>query len=401
MLSVLIPAARFTELLLDSVSSLDPTRWPEGAEVIIGLDSKEPSAHEERLIRAAPGFADIVHLGGSTPLGPATIRNRLAGRAEGDYFLFVDSDVVLSDSVMRVFAERISSLKKNSVTTFRIRPIVQTEVARFFSREVFLPRNVRGNCYFPSAVIGMWKELWENVGGFDESFPAAGGEDWEWWQRAHMVAPTLEVHLMSDLVASHDNPSTVGNLVRRAWRYGLQAHRYHSKHVPKWRLGDRALGLLLLELAVPLNRGLAKSEGVARRFFGLGFGYPLSTLKVFTKNSLGFPRDSQSAILESKQPFLLMERLIFRLEGRGFAYGINRDNDRNSLPARDRRMPATATLTVINQQEVRLVRLEPGEHFEANSGANRGRMARSLRFFWRLNHRTAAALGPIWHKIRG
>lgn len=59
-----------------------------------------------------------------------------------------------------------------------------------------------------SAVLSLHRELWEAVGGFDPSFRAYGGEDWELAHRCLVAG--ADTRWLPDAVAWHDGPDLVG-----------------------------------------------------------------------------------------------------------------------------------------------------------------------------------------------
>jgi hypothetical protein len=72
--------------------------------------------------------------------------------------------------------------------------------------------------YLVSAHMTVRLSAFEQLGGFDESFGSAGGEDWDLCRRAHALG--LPIGVMSDVHCLHANPTRWSQLAARARAYG-------------------------------------------------------------------------------------------------------------------------------------------------------------------------------------
>ncbi|WP_431779316.1 glycosyltransferase family 2 protein [Microbacterium aurantiacum] len=159
----------------------------------------------------------------------AAVRNLGVRASTGDILCFLDADTAPEPGYISALT-RLPALLPDTVTVGRRRHAdlagvpVQTPVAEAVrGRELAEPawladayarsRNLldaddRSYRYVIGAVIACSRRLFDDVGGFDESFTAYGGEDWEWAHRAWQAGALL-AHV-PDAVAWHDGPEWAG-----------------------------------------------------------------------------------------------------------------------------------------------------------------------------------------------
>lgn len=155
----------------------------------------------------------------------AAVRNLGVRASTGDVLCFLDADTVPEPGYVRALT-RLPALLPEAVTVGRRRhadfsgidadaPVVEAVVGRELAEPAWLAEEYarsrdlleaddRSYRFMIGAVIGCSRQLFDEVGGFDESFTSYGGEDWEWahrmWQAGAVFAhvPTA--------VAWHDGP---------------------------------------------------------------------------------------------------------------------------------------------------------------------------------------------------
>lgn len=159
----------------------------------------------------------------------SAVRNLGARSATGDVLCFLDADTAPEpDYVARIAA--LPSAAPDVVAIGRRRhaafdgvpvdapveqagPAHELEEPRWLvdayerSRDL-LDADPRSYRFAIGAVIACSRWLYDDVGGFDESFTAYGGEDWEWAHRAWSRGASL-AHVRS-AVAWHDGPDWAG-----------------------------------------------------------------------------------------------------------------------------------------------------------------------------------------------
>lgn len=279
------------------------------------------------------------------------------------------------------------------VGTVRLRGKRANAYSDFFSYEALRIRNIGGKVFLPSAVFAIRQDLFWAVGGFEESFPDAAGEDWDLLQKLHAREPLLSVVCHVDIVAEHENPETLLALLRRAFRYGLHAHRYlKSSPLSRTPLRERVAELIFCELLVPLNRGLTDLENFLRGSVLPQHVRPLTSLKIAAIRAQRRIRNSVEPLSEGRQRFLLMERLWFRVRNARMVESYvptlgSAENDLAYVKTYNRGITKTVDIPL----ERNLADTSFGQHsFFIRIG---------LVTIWSFTHRFAVLLGVVWSKL--
>ncbi|WP_405219662.1 glycosyltransferase family 2 protein [Agrococcus sp. Ld7] len=157
----------------------------------------------------------------------AAVRNLGVRHSTGDILCFLDADTAPEpDYVARI--TRLPSLAPDVVAVGRRRhaaladddrPIELAGPANEIAEPAWLDdayrrsrdlldADARSYRFIIGAVVACSRWLFDHVGGFDESFEAYGGEDWEWAYRAWLQGAAF-AHV-PDAVAWHDGPDWAG-----------------------------------------------------------------------------------------------------------------------------------------------------------------------------------------------
>lgn len=204
----------------------------------------------------------------------AAARNLGAAAASGDVLCFLDADTTPEPDYVRQLT-RLPALLREAVTVGRRRhadlagssvdaPIAVLGPDRELTEPAWLrdayaaSRNLldaddRSYRYVISAVLACSRAFFEEVGGFDETFSAYGGEDWEWAHRAWQAGGVL-AHV-PDAVAWHDGPDWAGRPEDHAAQGNRQTLSLAAK-IPTE--GSRPRGLLsrAVDVEVHLPAGI-------------------------------------------------------------------------------------------------------------------------------------------------
>ena len=154
----------------------------------------------------------------------AAARNLGAAGATSDVLVFLDADTVpepgfveklvrraaASPDVLAVGRRRHADLSGDG----RQLPEPQWLVDGYAASRDLLDADGRSFRYVISAVLALRRELFLDLGGFDERFVGYGGEDWDLGYRAWNAGAVL-VH-ERDAVAWHDGPDWAGRPEERA-----------------------------------------------------------------------------------------------------------------------------------------------------------------------------------------
>jgi glycosyltransferase involved in cell wall biosynthesis len=174
--------------------------------------------HSSDATRAiADRFADAVLVGGPER---SAQRNRAAAVATGSALFFVDSDMVLTPSVV---AECVDAAARGADAV--VIP-EQSFGEGFWARCKALERS----CYVGDASIEaarfFSRTIFERAGGYDEALVAA--EDWDLHER--VVQAGAVIGRTSSLIWHDEGPLRVSRLAAKKFRYGKTLGLYTRKH---------------------------------------------------------------------------------------------------------------------------------------------------------------------------
>ncbi len=159
----------------------------------------------------------------------AAVRNLGVRASSGEVLCFLDADTVPEPGYVRALT-RLPALLPEAVTVGRRRhadfsgidpdaPVVEAAGGRELAEPAWLAEayarshdlleaDDRAYRFVIGAVIACSRTMFDEVGGFDESFTSYGGEDWEWAHRMWQAGAVL-AHV-SAAVAWHDGPEWAG-----------------------------------------------------------------------------------------------------------------------------------------------------------------------------------------------
>lgn len=218
--SVVVPYYRQQSQLTMVLAALERQDFPrDRLEVIVADDgSPEPPRVECALPVTVVRQED-------RGFRAAAARNLGAAAATGDVLCFLDADTVPEPGYVRAMA-RLPSLVPDALTVGRRRHADLTALGRLpapgdplldepgwlvdayrGSRDL-LDADDRSYRHVISAVMCCRRTFFDEIGGFDESFTAYGGEDWELAHRAWLAGAVL-AHVPA-AVAWHDGPDWAG-----------------------------------------------------------------------------------------------------------------------------------------------------------------------------------------------
>ena len=154
----------------------------------------------------------------------AAARNHGAAGATGDVLVFLDADTVPEPGFVEALVQRAAA-SPDVLAVGRRRhadlsgdgselPEPQWLVDGYGATRDLLHADGRSFRYVISAVLALRRELFVDLGGFDERFVGYGGEDWDLGYRAWNAGAVL-VH-ERDAVAWHDGPDWAGRPGERA-----------------------------------------------------------------------------------------------------------------------------------------------------------------------------------------
>lgn len=150
-------------------------------------------------------------------------RNYGAKKAQGDFFFFLDADMeltskVLEDCVIKIYQKKVEGIvvpEESKWTNFwgQVKAFERsfysekgdsvTDAARFFSKKIFI-----------------------KIGGYDETI--TGPEDWDLPDRVREAG--FKIGRCTEKIYHHEHKLSLLMLFKKKFYYGLNAHKYLSKH---------------------------------------------------------------------------------------------------------------------------------------------------------------------------
>jgi len=186
MVSIVIPCFNHGEMLRETLESVEQVRNSNLSEVIIVDDgSTDPAtcAYFEKLSHSA---YKVIHQP-NRGLGPA--RNTGVKAAQGEYILPLDSDNRIREPYLgrgvNILLER-----PDVGVVFGDAEYFGERSGRWHVDDFDLSRLVKGN-YIDACALYR-RAIWESVGGYDESMPWMGWEDWDFWLRVALRGWSFE-----------------------------------------------------------------------------------------------------------------------------------------------------------------------------------------------------------------
>jgi glycosyltransferase involved in cell wall biosynthesis len=175
--SIVIPCYNHGVMLREALASVEQVRNANLLEVII-VDDGSSEAETTRILDEATkaGYSVV-----SQPnRGPGAARNTGIRFAKGEFILPLDSDNRLRD----VYLDEGVSLLKNNPSVGVIYADAEffgERSGRWYVQEFDLLSLLRKNFIDTCALYR--KNLWEEVGGYEEQIICMGWEDWDFWLR--------------------------------------------------------------------------------------------------------------------------------------------------------------------------------------------------------------------------
>ena len=265
--SVIIPTRNHPGALLRCLQSFTDLDFPEGEwELIVvndgGADSFRAITNDFR-DRLPLQTVDVDHA------GPASARNAGAELGRGSCLAFTDDDCRVETDWLRQFAKGFEDDRWDALGGQSLNPVSDSAVATAWHHLVdFLygyMQDENGNALqLVSNNVAYRRAVYEALGGFDGSFPFAGGEDTEFGYR--LITRGYRQRYYPDAKIWHfQRQLTVWGYISQQFRYGrgyfyflksLKTGRTHQQNQPE--LGSRkryplALMRSLLHARVPLS----------------------------------------------------------------------------------------------------------------------------------------------------
>lgn len=245
-LSVVIVTCGRPSVLGRTLESLTPERQRvpgKAFEVIVADDSRDDATRA----MVADRFPQAVYVKGRGR-GPASNRNSGAGQAKGEWLAFIDDDCQPADGWARALLERAAA---PGIDVVEGRIFVPDKTESPFRRHV---ENLTGGNFW-SGNLAIRRAVFARLGGFDEDFLEAGGEDMEFGERIR--GSGVGTSFCAEATVIHpSHPVSWRYLFWRAFlaRWHLLYQLKTGRGVPLSATAPRVLGSLLVSRTLALLR---------------------------------------------------------------------------------------------------------------------------------------------------
>ncbi|MEZ5076279.1 MAG: glycosyltransferase [Solirubrobacterales bacterium] len=270
-LSAIVPTKDRAAALAATLAALaDQEEIAGGAEVVVA-DNGSTDETPRVLAEAAERLPSLVAVRQPKP-GPAAARNAAVAAASGQVLLLLGDDTApaRTDLFAAHAALHRAEPDPGYAVLGRIEWAPQPQPTAFMRWldaggpqfhywELSAGGAADPRSHFYSSHLSLKREIFEQVGGFDERFPFAAFEDTELGGRLAAHGMRLEYH--PELLVHHDHPTSIPASLRRAVRVGRSAAIYNSLDtaVPNPRVAaPRPLAAALAPAASPLLGAAAR-----------------------------------------------------------------------------------------------------------------------------------------------
>jgi mycofactocin glycosyltransferase len=230
--AVVVPAKDRVDDLDRCLTALDDA----GFDVVVVDDASDDREAVERI--ACSHGARVVRR--ERNAGPAAARNTGLAATETALVAFVDSDAVIDAAAIRSLAAHLAD-PDAAATAPRVRPqpvAADSLLARFAAVRSPLDMGARSTSvgsgevgYVPSTVLVVRRDDVEAVGGFAESMRWGEDVDLVW----RLVDAGRSVRYCADVTATHREPMSWPEWLRRRHRYGTSAGALARRHPGRMR----------------------------------------------------------------------------------------------------------------------------------------------------------------------
>lgn len=272
--SVVIPVYNCEEVLADQLRALGSQTYPGAWEVVVADNGSTDAS-----LRVARGFADTVPglkiVDASGVRGPSHARNRGARAASGRLLLFCDADDVVSSGWVEAMCAASTAAELIAGSGQSTRDPVGLASAP--PADIETPTGFRFLPWYRSSNLAVHRQVFEDVGGFDEG--RCIGEDVDFCWRVQTAGHRFRF-VPEGFVAYRERPD-LWSAAKRQFAFGLAAPGLYRDFsaagapLPRlmWIMRDAAQLLLRAPIALVdggrRERWCVDVAGASGRFVGL------------------------------------------------------------------------------------------------------------------------------------
>ncbi len=234
LVSIIIPAYNAEATLGVCLEACLAQTYPD-VEVIVVDDGSTDATP-----RIAQGFP--VHYIRQENRGPAAARNHGAAEAKGSILAYTDADCVPEpewiERLAAGFAEGVGAVGGTYALTSPEKALARMVHEEIAARHARFAQEVD---FLGSFNVAYRKEVFEAVGGFDETFTMASGEDNDLAYRIYDKG--YKLRFVPEARVAHFHPTRLWPYLRTQLWHGFWRVKLYVKHPDRTRQGDQYAGL--------------------------------------------------------------------------------------------------------------------------------------------------------------
>jgi len=195
--------------------------------------------------------------------GPAAARNRGVTASIGNWLLFIDSDCIPTATTISGYRNRSDNCIGYAGN---IKSTSSSLIGSYYeSQEILIPpeaqyENTKRPDYLVTANCLVYRDAFEAIGGFDEAFEFAGGEDID---LAFRLLEVGELQYQFDSLVLHEFSDSLLDFAKRFVRYGSGNRQISDKY-----------GLALTPKPfMPIKRVVSNYALSFAQYISMSFGY--------------------------------------------------------------------------------------------------------------------------------
>ncbi|MEM8780454.1 MAG: glycosyltransferase [Cyanobacteria bacterium P01_G01_bin.49] len=257
LISVIIPTYNRPERLrtcLDSFTCLN--YQSDRFEVIIVDDGSDRPL--DSLVNAYHDQLNLTLIRQSNA-GPATARNTGATVAKGQYLGFTDDDCTLTPNWLSALENAFSKTPNALIGGKTINALLDNPYSTASQLLIdylydYYNSDTTQAQFFASNNFALSKELFNQVGKFDVSFPLAAGEDREFCDRWR--SQNLSLNYVPDAIIYHAHHLSLSRFWRQHFNYGRGAFYFHTIRAQRGigKIKVESISFYLNLLTYPFNK---------------------------------------------------------------------------------------------------------------------------------------------------
>lgn len=173
------------------------------------------------------------------PTPPAIARNIGADSSTGDYLIFIDSDCIAADEFLQKHLkandDKLSKMVGGAVSIDFDQDywILSDNIATF--HETLSHTEPGERDILPSLNLSLSKILWDQIGGFDITFPKPAGEDADFSYRARQLGAQL--FFSPDAKIEHHHPrGSLKLIIQHAYNFGKYSIKINPKYASETKI---------------------------------------------------------------------------------------------------------------------------------------------------------------------